>query len=67
MMAMPGGEVLRTARARAERIAGAIAAISQAPDDETRESAWKNAMADQTVAGDIQRLTHGKLFDHAGT
>ena len=67
VIAMPAGDILRTARDRAERIAGAIALITQAEDDATRERAWRNAMADQTVAGDIQRLTHGKLFDHAGT
>jgi hypothetical protein len=65
MMTIPGSDALRVARDRADRIAGAIATISQAEDDGARERAWRNAMADQTVAVEIRRLTQGQLFDHA--
>jgi ribose transport system permease protein len=66
LMAVPRNDVLLSARDRADRIASAIAAVSQAADDESREKAWRNAMGDRSVAVEIQRLTLGELYDHAG-
>jgi ribose transport system permease protein len=54
--AAPIPELVDRAHSYAQRIAGAIAVLSEAKDETARERAWRSVMADEAIGAEVRRL-----------
>ena len=52
----PVPELVERAHGYAQRIAGAMAALSEARDEAARERAWRSVMADEAIGAEVRRL-----------
>lgn len=64
--AAPIPELVDRAHSYAQRIAGAMAALSDAKDETARERAWRSVMADEAIGAEVRRLIRvggeGRVF-----
>ncbi len=54
---VPTPDLLDRAHTYVERVSAAIAAINEAENDQERERAWRDAMADEAIGAEVRRLT----------